>query len=122
MHFTYVPSTSLPKLSILALYWRVFSLKPYRYAVYVTATFIILIWISNVAVDFAECTPFAYSWDKSIPGGHCLNIIILLRYISVSGLVTDAAIMCIPLPMVWHLHVPLSQKVFLAATFLAGSM
>ncbi|KAL8863087.1 MAG: hypothetical protein Q9178_000461 [Gyalolechia marmorata] len=121
LRFTYVPAVTFPKLSILALYLRIFTTKPYRYATYATAVFLGLIWLASFILAFAECTPFQYSWDKSIQG-HCINYFITFRLIGGLNLLSDVAILILPLPVIWGLQTSANQKIGLTITFLTGSI
>ncbi|KAL8908906.1 MAG: hypothetical protein Q9171_005249 [Xanthocarpia ochracea] len=121
LQFTYIPSVTFPKLSILALYLRIFTTKPYRYATYAIAVFLGLIWLASFILAFAECTPFQYSWDKSIQG-HCINYFITFRLIGGLNVLNDVAILILPLPVIWGLQTSTNQKIGLTITFLTGSM
>lgn len=122
MQFIYVPSVTFPKLSILALYMRIFTTKAYRYAVYVIAIFLGLVWLTSFVLAFRGCAPFAYSWDKTIPHGHCINLLIPLRLIGGLNILSDVAMLVLPLPVIWHLHTSTKQKIGLTLTFLTGSV
>ena len=121
MQFTYVPSVTLPKLAILALYQRIFTTRFYRWTSYLIGIFMILVWLTSFILAFTECQPFEYSWNKWIPG-HCIDLMILFRYISGLNLASDLAILILPLPIIWGLHTSRAQKIGLTLTFLTGSM
>lgn len=121
MQFTYVPSVTLPKLAILALYQRIFTTRFYRWMSYSIGIFMILVWLASLILAFTECQPFEYSWNKWIPG-HCIDLMILFRYISGLNLASDLAILILPLPIIWGLHTSRVQKIGLTLTFLTGSV
>lgn len=121
MQFTYVPSVTLPKLAMLALYQRLFTTRFYRWMSYLIGIFMILVWLTSLILAFTECQPFEYSWNKWIPG-HCIDLMILFRYISGLNLASDLAILILPLPIVWGLHTSRTQKIGLTLTFLTGSV
>ena len=120
--FLYLLSATVPKLAILCLYLRIFTTKPYRYAAYAIAGVMILNYIVDVIIALTMCKPIAYSWDKTIPGGYCGDIMAAYRYISVPNLVTDVAMLVLPLPVIWRLNTKLSQKIGLTLTFMTGSL
>lgn len=68
------------------------------------------------------CKPIKYNWDKTIPGGHCGDLNGIFRWTSLPNLITDIAMLILPLPMIWKLHTGLSQKIGLSPTFVTGSM
>lgn len=120
--FLYLFSATIPKLAILCLYLRIFATRPYRYATYGIAGVMILNYIVDVIIALIMCKPIAFSWDKAIPGGRCGDIMAAYRWISVPNLVTDVAILILPLPMIWGLHAKLSQKIGLTLTFVTASL
>jgi hypothetical protein len=120
--FFYFPSVSLPKLSILALYLRIFTTKPYRYGAFFIAGILIAQWIIAWILTGIMCTPFAYLWDKEIPGGHCLDQTRIFTWFSFPNIVTDIMMLLLPLPVVWQLHTSKNQKIGLTITFLTFSV
>lgn len=120
--FLYLFSALLPKLAILCLYLRIFTEKRYRYATYGVAIVMILNWLTGCLMGLLICTPVAYSWDKKIPGGHCGDLMATYRWASLPNLITDVAMLLLPLPVIWNLHTGLSQKIGLTVTFVTGSV
>jgi len=120
--FVYILSVTIPKLAILALYMRVFTTKPYQYAVYGIASVMFL----NVVVDYiltlVTCKPIAFNWDITIVGGSCGDRMAAYRWISIPNILTDLFMLVLPLPVVWKLQTGNTQKIGLTATFLTGSI
>ena len=77
-------------------------------------------WFSETLSGIFQCTLVAYSWDKSIEGGYCVNQIALYKYWSLPNFITDAIMLGLPLPTVWRLNTPRVQKIGLTVTFLLG--
>jgi hypothetical protein len=122
MEFTHQLSNMFPKLAILYLYMKIFTTRTYRFAGYVIGAIIILTDVSANIAALAMCRPFAYFWDKSIPGGKCGDVLSLYRYICIPNLFTDCALLILPLPAISKLHIKTSVKVGILVTFLTGSM
>lgn len=120
--YVYVISVTLPKLCILALYLRIFTTKGYRRSAYAIGGIVITNCVACIIVSCAICRPFAYNWDKLIADGYCGDLIAVYRWVSIPNLLTDIAMLVLPLPVIWHLHTGLAQKVGLTITFLTGSM
>ncbi|KAF4633433.1 hypothetical protein G7Y89_g4685 [Cudoniella acicularis] len=118
----WAPSVSLPKLSVLCLYLRIFTTKTYRYAVYVLFGLIFVNWVADWILALCICTPIAYNWDKTIPGGHCIDENAVLTWVSVPNICFDLAILILPMPVIWKLNTSTTQKIGLTATFLTGSI
>lgn len=119
--FLYPPSVSFPKLVIICLYLRIFTVKLYRYGAYCCAGIIIVFNVVFFIMTLTDCTPLAYKWDKSIPG-RCLDIIEVYRYVSLPNLFTDIMILVLPLPVIWPLQIGRMQKIGLTFTFLTASV
>jgi len=119
----YVPAASLPKLSILALYWRFMDRSPvYRRTIQVLAAVIIVNLIVCITVSLMACQPFAYHWDKSIAGGRCIDQLALFSYASLPNIITDVAMLLLPMRVVYNLKTNGSTKAGLLVVFLTGSM
>ncbi|KAH7130093.1 hypothetical protein B0J11DRAFT_243929 [Dendryphion nanum] len=120
--FLYFPSMFFPKLAILAMYMRIFSQQRiYRRTVYVIGICLILWGTAGIITSLSYCRPFAYQWDKTIPGGKCGDIMAAYRWISVPNIVADLIILVLPLPAIYNLQIDLANKIGLFLTFLIGS-
>jgi len=116
---------TFPKVCILLLYVRLLELVKYRtrMAVYwVLGTVVANYLVIGVAVLAAQCTPYAFHWDKSIPGGRCLNIQAISVFASVSNILTDLAVLALPFFTFGSLKMSRMQKAGLLATFLTGGL
>lgn len=126
-----------PKLSILYLYLRIFSKKIYRVAAYLIAMVLVSNCVIGLILGFIQCVPFRFTWDKSVEGGWCIDQImayawisfpseftsILMLYISkivaefIADIITDVAMLILPLPIIWNLQTTRNQKIGLTITF-----
>lgn len=122
LEFFYAAAFTLPRLSILAMYLRIFTIRAYRVTVYILALMMVMLYVTTLFTSFLKCQPLAYSWDKSIPDGHCINVNEYYRWITFPNIFIDAVILLLPLPVIWRLHISKSQKIGLTVTFLTGSM
>ena len=113
---------AFPKLSILALYLRIFFEKRYRISTWVLATIISGTAVAMSLTAIFQCSPIPYAWDKSIQGGTCINVALFYVYYGLPNIITDVAILLLPLPMIFKLHTNQSQKVGLSILFLLGTM
>ncbi|KAL9077050.1 MAG: hypothetical protein Q9161_000683 [Pseudevernia consocians] len=118
----YPVACALPKLAIIAIYLRIFPQKSFRIACYTVGATIIAVAIADVVAGITLCTPLRYLWDKSIVGGHCININAFYRYGPMPNIFTDLAMLLLPLPLIWRLHTSRSVKVGVTLTFLTGSI
>lgn len=78
--------------------------------------------LASVVVDIFQCKPIAFAWNKAIEGGSCIDMVAYFRYSIIPDIVTDVAMLILPLPTVWNLQASISQRAGLTAVFLTGSM
>ncbi|KAL8997507.1 MAG: hypothetical protein Q9188_006310 [Gyalolechia gomerana] len=117
----YCTSVVFPKLSILAMYLRLFPVKKvYRYSIFVLMFIITTNGIAGIFTSGLSCRPLATRWKPEL-GGECINVTYYWRYISLANIISDVAMLILPLPVVWNLHVSLPQKLSLTILFLTGS-
>ena len=118
--YLYLFSVMLPKLALLCLYLRIFIDMVYRYIAYGVAIVMFLNWLTGCLMALLICKPIAFNWDKTIPGGHCGNIMGAYIWASFPNILTDVVMLLLPLPVIWNLHTSRSQKLGLTLTFLVG--
>lgn len=98
--FLYVVAVVLPKLAILCIYLRVFPTKPVFVVSYLLGAIMLASSITNLFFAGLGCIPMDYFWDKTIPGGHCVNIHALYTWASFPNIITDLAMLILPLPLI----------------------
>ena len=118
----YCLAANLPKISTLTLYLRIFTKGKSRLACYVLIFVEIAAMIAYTGVAIFGCTPVAYQWDRSIQGGSCIDFEALFKTTSAPQIVTDIAIMILPIPTVANLQASTSRKIGILAIFLVGSL
>jgi hypothetical protein len=106
------------KLSQLALYHRVFSLQ-LRIAVYIVGT-IVIAWalIFNFIFIFL-CDPISQQWTIERVG-HCMDQILLLKFLILTNMATDIMIFVLPIRPVWQLQMRKTEKLAVLACFGLG--
>ena len=117
-------SIAFAKCAILLLYVRVFTTfkKTFTITVCIVGFVVILIGLANIFGAIFQCSPRAFAWNKSIKGGHCIDIVAFSRYTAIPNVATGAVMLIMPLPVVWNLKLDVSAKIALTATFLHGIM
>lgn len=118
----YLAAVVFPKLAILAIYLRVFTQPRFRSACYVLVTLLMANWIGTTVAGLLVCRPLEYLWDRTIAGGHCFNINAYFRWASLVNIITDVAMLILPLPVICELHISRNIKIGLTITFATGSM
>ena len=69
-----------------------------------------------------QCKPIAFAWNKSIRGGTCINVLAFFRFIAVPTVISDVAVLALPLPMIWQLQMSTKHKLALSGVFILGSL
>ncbi|KAJ5611147.1 hypothetical protein N7510_007866 [Penicillium lagena] len=119
--FPYTATVVFVKLSILALYKRLFATKKMLTAIYIVGT-IVLMWAVAVFVTTGlMCIPVNKFWDPTVEGA-CIDAAKFYYGIQIPNILTDAILLCMPLNVVWKLPIAKSQKLLLSGVFLVGGL
>lgn len=78
--------------------------------------------MSQVIPTIFQCSPIAYSWNKTVVGGHCINVHVMWIVQDILFLVLDLYVVVLPLPMIWKLQVTRPEKIAISGMFLLGSL
>ncbi|ORY03148.1 hypothetical protein BCR34DRAFT_605341 [Clohesyomyces aquaticus] len=108
------------RLSMLFFYIRLFHLSGWRIAFWTLVALNISSLIAIILSAFLVCHPFAYSYDKTIVGGYCGDILSLQLFTAIWNLLMDTAIVAVPLPIVWTLKMSNRKKIGVSFMFGMG--
>ena len=111
----------LSKISLLILFHHIFIIPSFRMATKVIGVIVILWWIGTIFADTLICIPIKHNWNPETRAC-CGNKELLAIIPPIPWIVTDLAILLMPLPMVYKLHLPGFQRIGLAGLFLLGSL
>ncbi|UKZ95955.1 uncharacterized protein TrAFT101_010762 [Trichoderma asperellum] len=113
-------SLGLTKMSILALYTKIFSIRSFILISQACAVFVI-IWAMVLFIGaFVICTPVEFNWDKFSTVGTCGNIRMLWAVTGGLNIFSDLVIMLLPMPYLYGLTLQMYKKVGLMVTFGIG--
>ncbi|KAI9660212.1 MAG: hypothetical protein M1831_003519 [Alyxoria varia] len=115
----WAPATCLCKCSILVLYMELFPTQRFRYAVFATLGLVVAFFIGQILTAVLICRPVALQWDKSIHG-QCGSVVGQQIALAVVNMVIDAIIVALPMPVVWHLQMPVKKKIGISSMFALG--
>ncbi|KAL4966090.1 uncharacterized protein BDV14DRAFT_199223 [Aspergillus stella-maris] len=118
----YVPSNALSRVSVVALYLRIFTQKAYRGACWFVIAFLLGNMTATVIAAQLECFPLAYTWDRNIPGGTCFDQILWYKLSNIPNVVADVLILALPIPTVWNLKASRGKKIGITIVFFMGSI
>lgn len=108
------------KISVLCFYQRIFSItRRARQVLWITAGVTIAWCISVVMTCLLECIPIKAVWTPTIKG-KCIDALQFYYGSAGSSIILDFALLAIPVPFLWRLHMDWSHKVALMTTFLLG--
>jgi hypothetical protein len=120
LQFLWVLSLSCTKISILFLYLRIFPVRWLIISSYTTMSIIVAWAIATILAGCLICRPFAFNWDKTIADGYCGNQVSSFTATGVINLVTDVAVLVLPMSSLYKLQMALYKKLTLIAVFGLG--
>jgi len=82
-------------------------------ALYSFVTAIGILWV---------CRPLKKYWDVAMPTGSCVDFDRYFLAISCINVATDLTLLILPIPIIYHLHLPWGRKLSAALLLMAGSL
>lgn len=117
----YVAEQLLIKVSLLALYLRVFSEHWFRFMVIVGIVVIVLQDTGFFFSVMVRCLPIEAIWDVRTPG-QCLNVNTLGLAGGILNIMEHLIILVLPLRELWKLRLSRRKRIGLAFVFSLGSL
>ncbi|KAE8418976.1 hypothetical protein BDV36DRAFT_308230 [Aspergillus pseudocaelatus] len=117
----YTSCIAFIKLSVLALYKRLFSTPRMILAANIVACFVILWALSVCVVGILLCLPVNKFWDPTVPGS-CLDSAQYYYGQQIPNILTDVVLLIMPLKCVWALPISRTQRVLLSGVFVTGGL
>lgn len=121
----YGPVYILIKVSILLQYSRVFNptgkndLRMFiaiQLSIWTIASFYFILIFFNTF----QCNPRENIWNKLAFTGHCYNIEAIRKATGVFNVISDFAILLLPLSSIWKLRMERKKKLLVSAVFAIG--
>lgn len=106
------------KFSVLALYRRLFPQARFRTILTWYGGFLIVYTVVFMLLDIFHCQPVSRAWGYSRQG--CLNMDTVWVVGGSLNAITDIIALCLPLPLLWRLHVTREKRLELIGIFLLG--
>ena len=112
------------KLSILLQYLHIFApTRKGNMFIYVGVHLCIwtnlIFYILGIAFNIAMCSPRKKIWDPLMEG-HCFDYNANYQASGIFNVISDFAILILPMPCVWKLQMPLKKKILVTAIFATG--
>lgn len=110
------------KTSILVFYLTLTrNQKVFRWANYVTLAVVNAAGFALTMVNVFQCRPVSAAFLSSLPStAHCTDIVTLYLSSSPVNIITDLAILFLPMPILTQMRLPKKQKIILVITFSFG--
>jgi hypothetical protein len=109
------------KISVLDLYIQIFRNRRFRIVSYVMMAVSLGYLIMVILEGFLLCRPVSYTWNK-LQIGKCGNERKVYLSSGIVNLIIDAAIVILPMPMLWGLQLGMAKKVALTVIFGLGAL
>ena len=109
------------KLSILFYYRRLFPLPNIQYKLYAIGAWVIAHGLTTLLISVLQCIPLTAAWDRSV-AGKCIDLLAWSRWMSVPNILSDLALIALPLYVVWGLKKSKTERLGLSVIFLLGSL
>ena len=116
----YTTGIALTKLSVLAFYRRIFSIKrPLKIAILFIGAFTIAWWLSITVASILQCVPIRAYWDPIIKG-RCEKKYPFFLGVAIPNIALDFVLLILPLHPLWRLNMKRSHKMALVVVFVLG--
>lgn len=121
----YCPIVFFVKLSILLQYLRIF--VPNRkgnmsgfVAIQICIWGCFTMYLVATIFAIAQCTPRKKIWNPLMNTGHCIDTSAAYLSTAIFNVITDFAILILPMPILWKLQMPRKKKILTTAVFATG--
>lgn len=121
MWIIYPVIIGLVKCSLCILFIRIFFVRSFKIVAQITMVLCIMWSIMTILLACLTCRPLRKFWAFRTKGS-CGDIRTAGITIYTVNVVTDIAICCLPMPMVWNLQAPRAYKFALLGIFGLGIM
>lgn len=79
-----------------------------------------MFYLVDTIFEIVLCIPREKIWNPLMTGGHCFNSNAAFQATGIFNVLSDFAILILPIPSVWRLKVPMRKKIGIMAIFSAG--
>jgi hypothetical protein len=92
-------SLNLTKVSILLLYLRAFTLRPFQIICWALMVLVVAYGLAATIATILQCAPIAWAWDKSIFGA-CFDITAFWYANASYTIITDVILLVLPMRVI----------------------
>lgn len=119
----YILTITFGKFSILLLYCSLFQSK--RFALYakIIAAVVVAWAVGSIFGVVLHCVPVEGYWDLQVRRcWWCIDSVKFFAGNAIPNIITDTAILVLPMPKIWHLQLSTQRKIVVSGMFLVGSL
>ncbi|KAJ8106484.1 hypothetical protein OPT61_g9503 [Boeremia exigua] len=115
----YNPALMATKTSILIFYLGLSETqKIFRWATIATLVVVNAGGLALTILNIVQCRPVSAAWMVPVPAtAHCTNIVTIYLSSAPLNIITDLAILFLPMPILTSMRLPKKQKIILVVTF-----
>ncbi|KAH6631346.1 hypothetical protein F5144DRAFT_531946 [Chaetomium tenue] len=107
------------KIAILLMYYRIFHFPYFKKMAYGIGGFVVAWCITCTFLFIFICVPVEKLWYPDLPG-HCIDQVGTWIANAASTILTDVAILFLPIPQVWKLQLRRPEKIGVTIAFCLG--
>lgn len=103
-------------------YHRIFNLQ---YSLWITLSIIAGYFVSVIITMVVACRPVAYFWfqyTNPAAEGSCIDVPEFFLVNGVIAVLIDLMILCVPVPIIWNLQMPRSQRAAVIGILFLGGL
>lgn len=119
----YATAVTCTKASIIMFYGRIFN---FRWMLGICLFLVIGYWITIIVTIAVACRPLSFFWlkytDPTTAKGVCIDVPTFFFGNGIGAMLIDVIILCMPIPIIYRLQMPLSQKIAVMGILLLGSL
>lgn len=120
---TCVFAITFARLSVIMLYYRMFSVSTTMTYGLKTIGVLSIIWcIELMFGTIFQCVPVKALFELDMPGRRCINAMIGFVVTEVLNCTLDIILVAMPIPIVLRLHLPKRERVAIASMLLLGGL
>lgn len=120
-YLTSPTAIAFTKLSIMATYYRIFPPGSLRKITVTLSIIASIFWVASIFAVVFTCIPVQAAWDYSVKG-HCYNTLNFFMISSSFHIILDIMLCVLPIPFIWSLSIPKTQRLILLALFCGGAL
>ncbi|KAH9876341.1 hypothetical protein J1614_004220 [Plenodomus biglobosus] len=115
----YNPALMATKTSILLFYLTLSKThKVFRWATITTLVVVNVGGLALTILNLLQCRPLGAAWASPVPdSAHCTNVVTLYLSSAPLNIISDLAILFLPMPILTSMRLPRKQKIILVVTF-----